>query len=131
MKIYCCNCRKDVEAQLVKGNIIYPHRPDLYSKNFYKCPHCGKYVGCHKGTTRPLGCIPTEALKIARQRLHAKMDPLWKSGKIRRVDLYRQISKELGYTYHNGNTKTVQECFKVYEIIENIEQDLNKSLQKG
>ena len=37
MKIYCCNCEKEVECILVDGKVVYPHRQDLYSKNFYKC----------------------------------------------------------------------------------------------
>lgn len=128
MRIYCCNCRKEVEAQLVKGHVIYPHRPDLYKKYHYLCPLCGGYVGCHKGTTRPLGCIPTEAIKIARKKLHAKMDPLWKSGLISRGKLYALISKELGYTYHNGNTRTVQECLRVYDIVDNIEKQVKNAV---
>lgn len=62
---------------------------------------------------------------VARQKLHAKMDPLWKSGKITRTALYRLISKRLGYTYHNGGTKSVQECMEVWNIIDSIEKDLN------
>ena len=79
MKIWCVKCQKDVEAELITGDIIYPHRPDLYNRNFYKCPFCGGYVGCHPNTTKPLGCIPTVALKMARIRVHDKLDSLWKS----------------------------------------------------
>lgn len=124
MKIWCCNCQKEINGALVTGAIVYPHRPDLYKKYFYMCPKCGKFVGCHPGTKRPLGCIPTEAIKEARKRIHAKMDPLWKSGKITRPQLYRLISKKLGYTYHNGETKTVIECMKVWDIVDEIEQSL-------
>lgn len=124
MKIYCCNCRKKVEAWLVKGDKIYPHRPDLYDKNFYQCPHCGQYVGCHGNSTRPLGCIPSEEVKIARKKLHALMDPIWKKGLISRSKLYSLISKKLGYTYHNGETRTVQECLQVYDIIMQIKADI-------
>ena len=127
MLIYCCKCEKDVQAPIVKGSEIYPHRPDLYNLNFYKCPICGNYVDCHKGTVRPLGCIPTRELRLARNKLHAKMDPLWKDKKlISRKDLYAKISEKLGYTYHNGETKTLIECFKVYDIVETIEQELLK-----
>lgn len=124
MKIYCCKCRKDVEAILVKGNKIYPHRPDLYKKNFYQCPHCNNYVGCHGETTRPLGCIPTNEIKIARRKVHALMDPLWKEKKISRKDLYKYISDKLGYTYHNGETRSIQECLKVYDLILQFKDEL-------
>lgn len=126
MKIYCCKCRKKVEAYLVTGDKIYPHRPDLYSKHFYECPKCGNYVGCHGTTTRPLGCIPSEEIKIMRKRIHALLDPIWKSGKISRGKMYSAISKRLGYTYHTGETKTIQECLKIYDIITEIKQELEK-----
>jgi hypothetical protein len=124
MRIWCCKCNKTVNGILTTGKEIYPHRPDLYKKNFYKCPHCGGYVGCHQNSRRPLGCIPTEELKIARMRLHAKMDPLWKSKKITRKELYTLLKNKLGYTYHNGETRTVQECLKVWDILDEIEKEL-------
>ena len=45
MKGYCCECRKDVYCEMVKGDVIYPHRPDLYDLNFVRCPICGNYTG--------------------------------------------------------------------------------------
>lgn len=42
MKIYCCWCKKEVDARLVNGKTIYPHRHDLFSKKFYMCPDCGQ-----------------------------------------------------------------------------------------
>ena len=34
MNAYCCECKKEVKAEVVGGEIIYPHRPDLYDKDF-------------------------------------------------------------------------------------------------
>ena len=125
MNIWCCKCNKTVNAGLQKGDKIYPHRPDLYKKNFWVCPHCGNYVGCHGTSNRPLGCIPTYEIKLARMKIHSKLDPLWKSGKITRTTAYRLISKKLGYTYHTGCTRSVQECLHVYDIVAALEKDLN------
>lgn len=57
MNIWCVQCQQNVDAELKTGDIIYPHRPDLANKNFYLCPHCKNYVGCHPNTTKPLGCM--------------------------------------------------------------------------
>lgn len=124
MRLYCCSCGKEVEACLVKGDKIYPHRPDLYKKNFYQCPKCGQYVGCHKDTTRPMGCIPSEAVKIGRKKIHAILDPIWKSGKLTRKEIYKRISDRLGYTYHTGETKSVSECMLVYDIVMEIREEI-------
>ena len=124
MKIYCCNCEKEVEGILVDGKAVYTHRKDLYSKNFYKCSICGGFVGCHPNTTKPLGCIPTDELKEWRKKLHYKMDKLWKSNKIDRKDLYKRISEHIGYTYHNAETRSVAECVKVLNFVEKIRREL-------
>jgi hypothetical protein len=108
----------------VSGDVIYPHRPDLYNQKFYICPKCGKYVGTHKGTIRPLGCIPTNELKVERQKIHTKMDILWKTKQISRNKLYKLISQKLGYNYHTGETRTVQECLKVLDIIDEIRKEI-------
>lgn len=48
MDLFCVHCQRVVSAEVVKGDVIYPHREDLYEKVFCRCPTCGNYVGCHK-----------------------------------------------------------------------------------
>lgn len=117
--IYCCNCQKNVNAELINGNKVYPHRKDLYNLYFWQCQNCKGFVGTHKNSLKhkPLGVIPTKELKQARQKLHFYMDRLWKSGKIKRGKLYSEISEYVGYPYHNAETRTVAECEKVLKFI--------------
>ena len=64
--IECVECKATVEARLTDGSEIYPHRKDLHKLPFWKCDHCGNFVGCHHKTkkrTRPLGCIPNKEIK--------------------------------------------------------------------
>lgn len=128
MNLWCCECCAYVDSMLVGGDIIYPHRPDLYKLKFYQCPHCKNYVGTHKkwgmGTDgrkhniRALGCIPNAKLKFARSKIHEILDPLWKGKRPgTRKRLYKRISRELGYEYHTGNTRTIDECRTVYRLI--------------
>ena len=125
-QLYCCGCQTLVKAKLTDGAEIYPHRPDLSDLPFWKCA-CGLFVGCHHKTedrTRPLGCIPTKELKEARKHLHAKLDPLWKSGKISRKELYQKITNRIGWTYHTAKLRTVDEAREVYRIVQQIEMDI-------
>ncbi len=72
----CCG----IPARLTTGVEIYPNRPDLSQKRFYKCDRCGGYCGCHAGTTRSLGTPAGPELRRARSMLHDNMiDPIWKS----------------------------------------------------
>lgn len=118
--LWCVQCQKEVNAELTTGDIVYPHRPDLASKNFYKCPHCGNFVGCHPNTLKALGCIPTPELKQARVKVHNKLDYLWKSGKFKRAEIYKKLSKHFGYSYHSGNTKSVEECMEAIKVLGEI-----------
>ncbi len=127
MKLYCVECKKVIDTIQKTGKEIYPHREDLYKKIFYECPICKNYVGCHKDTNRPLGCIPNKELKNARQHIHTKLDGLWKSKLIGRTEIYKRLSRSLGYTYHTGNTKTIEECREIYRILIKIENELTSS----
>ncbi len=76
MKCPKCN----TNAELVDGAVVYPHRSDLMRKKFWRCPQCPDVrVGCHPGTTKPLGFMADAATRAARQRAHAAFDPLWLS----------------------------------------------------
>ena len=120
--LYCVQCKDEVKPIKTNGKEIYPHRKDLYHLTFYKCPQCGNYVGCHKGTNTALGCIPTKELKQARIKAHNYMDSFWKSGRVKRNKIYKSLTEHFGYEYHNGNTKSVEECEEAIKVIkENFE----------
>lgn len=117
MTLYCCGCSTDVNARLTDGREIYPHRPDLYSLPFWRCDNCKNYVGCHhksKNRTHPLGCIPTPEIKEARKKIHAIIDPMWKSGAMTRKDVYEAISKAVGWKYHTAKIRTIDEARAAY-----------------
>lgn len=120
MRIYCCGCGEKVEARLTDGKEIYPHRNDLHGLPFWKCDNCKNFVGCHhktKNRTQPLGCIPTPEIKIARKHIHALLDPIWQSGKIKRAKLYAEISNRIGWKYHTAQIRSVEEAREIYKIV--------------
>lgn len=129
MLLECVECKLTVEARLVDGKEVYPHRPDLHSLPFWKCDDCGNFVGCHhktKDRTRPLGCIPNKEIKEARKHIHALLDPLWKNGLIGRKKLYQELSRQLGYEYHTAELKDIDEARKVYRLIQEIKSQHEK-----
>lgn len=121
MMIYCCGCLSDISARLTSGREIYPRRKDLSSLPFWRCDTCKNFVGCHhktKDRTRPLGVIPTPAVKAARQHIHRVLDPLWESGRFRRRALYARIAQEIGIPeYHTAEIKSVEEARQVYRVV--------------
>lgn len=116
--VICPYCgRKSV---LVDGRKVYPHRPDLYSLSFYYCDagHSAAYVGCHKGTTQPLGRLADVYLRAAKKEAHAAFDPIWRSGTMSRSEAYSWLAKELSIPKkrcHIGMFD-LDTCLKVREI---------------
>lgn len=100
MPATCLHC--DSACRLTDGSEVYPHRPDLFAKNFYVCDHCDARVGCHGDTTRPFGHAADLETRNARSALHDKMlDPLWKKEpqadlKAARTGVYRFLARALG-----------------------------------
>lgn len=74
----CPYCRQP--AKLVTGAAMYPHRPDLIHKWFYRCFPCDAHVGCHPGTRNPLGRLANFELRTAKIAAHAAFDPIWRNG---------------------------------------------------
>lgn len=125
-KIYCCGCKKDVEARLTSGQGVYPNcKEDLQIKlwhlPFWVCPICKNFVGCHhktKDSTRPLGCIPTQEIKNARQHIHKLIDPLWQNHNEpfrARGWIYRWLAAKIGKKeYHTAEIRSVEEAREIY-----------------
>lgn len=128
-EIYCVNCGRDVVARLTSGAETYPHRPDLRNLPFWKCDQCLFHVGCHHKTearTRPLGVIPSPAIRNIRKVIHQELDPLWKSGAISRSQVYKQLAKALNKPgYHTGEIRSEQEALAVLVEVRKIRQEVN------
>jgi len=106
--ILCHYCFK--KPKLVNGDVIYPHRKDLYHKQFYLCISCNAYVGCHSGTDNPLGRLANLALRTAKMNAHAKFDPLWKA-KAKKERLSYSNARNLGYEWLAKKLKiSFQDC---------------------
>lgn len=105
LRVTCDYCHRD--AELVKGNVIYPHRPDLFARWFWRCEPCGAWVGCHargRGEwdgKRPLGRLANAELRRAKQAAHGAFDPLWRSGAMGRRDAYAWLAEQLGIAIQN------------------------------
>jgi hypothetical protein len=93
----CCDYCGE-KAKLVTGKEIYPHRPDLYKKDFWSCEPCDAYVGCHPKTIDPLGRLAKADLRSAKSAAHRAFDPLWRGDnkQFSRSKAYNWLANELG-----------------------------------
>jgi len=82
----------------------------------YAC-RCGARVGCHPGTTIPLGTLADKATKDARRCAHEAFDPLWKGkGPGMRRRAYQALQTALGTENAHISWMGVEECTKVVKV---------------
>lgn len=119
-----CNQR----SKLVDGSYIYPHRPDLSDLNFYICDGCDAYVGCHKGTIEPLGCLANAELRKWKSIAHKAFDPLWRDGGMKRSQAYRELAEALNIEPEDCHIGmfSVEMCKGVYGMIKDGLFPINK-----
>lgn len=66
-----------------KASTLYEDSGVVYhGRNFgpvYACLPCEAWVGCHKGTTNPMGRLANKELRDWKRKAHNYFDPLWKA----------------------------------------------------
>lgn len=112
--ILCDYCGKP--ARLVDSAIVYEGRS--YGQIWY-CKGCQAWVGCHKGTSTPLGRLANAELRKLKRIAHAEFDPLWR-GKTRftRRMAYKWLAEEMGLPEDQTHIGMFDEeqCRKCIEI---------------
>lgn len=125
--VICPHC--NIQARLTHSTEVYGPRHDY--GHMYMCDHCGAYVGCHKGTTKPLGTPANKELRMWRMRAHSAFDTVWKHRYLRvkqtnpkykkgmaRGGRYKALAKLMGINgddCHIGMFDIIQ-CKHVIEI---------------
>ena len=70
-------------------------RLGIENEKFYQCQNCNARVGCHKGSTRPLGNLANEVLRLKRMETHQVFDAFWKAQGMSRTQGYKWMAKKL------------------------------------
>jgi len=66
-----------------------------------ECVPGGAWVGCHKGSDRPLGRLADKSLRAAKSAAHAAFDPLWQR-KMTRDGVSKSEARGAGYRWLAG-----------------------------
>lgn len=104
----CDYCSRPSAA--TTGATIYPHRPELSRLQFFACEPCGAWVGCHDGTSVPLGRLADASLRKARSEAHRAFDPIWKK-QMEETRCSKRRARDQAYTWLAREMNLpVQEC---------------------
>jgi hypothetical protein len=79
----CPYCR--APAVQCTGADIYDN-PAYLLKIIWRCSPCHAWVGCHEGTSVPLGRLANSALRHAKRKAHDAFDALWRPGTAQRCE---------------------------------------------
>lgn len=114
---YCGGVIRLVPAEAIYGEAA-AQRLELAGEWIYQCQNCNARVGCHKGTTRPLGNVANETLRLKRMETHQVFDAYWKRRGMTRTAAYRWLAKRLHLSEeqtHIGSFE-MDQCQKVINL---------------
>ena len=112
----CCgqHARKTIRKEIARGP------KEQYGEIAYVCknfPECDTYVGCHKGTQKPLGSLADRDLRDRRRRAHKAFDWAWESGRLTRHESYELMSEILKIEFKDAHIGRLDldQCQKVID----------------
>lgn len=121
MKALCLHCGESCALTNSRGQ---PFTGRKRSKPYWTCQSCpDSRVGCHPGTTKPLGFAADRSTRRARGILHARMvDPLWKgtrNASHNRRAIYRFMSDHLGIDVDDTHIGMfdIETCREVWRLL--------------
>ena len=119
-QVICPKCNK--EAPWVENKERYGQN---FGKSFmcYFCKPCGTYVGCHENTRRPLGTMADKETRVWRRKAHTVIDPLWKSGKMTRKEVYKMLKEKFGRVIHIGESD-INNCKEIILAISSLDKEM-------
>lgn len=121
---YCGGVIRLVPAEAIYGEAA-AKRLELTGEFIYQCQNCNARVGCHKGTTRPLGNVANETLRLKRIETHQVFDDYWRQRGMTRTAAYRWLSKQLHLSVaqtHIGSFE-MDQCQQVINLCQKEEKE--------
>ena len=120
---YCGGVIRLVPAETVYG--VSSNRLGMKNEKLYQCQNCNARVGCHKGTTRALGNVANEVLRLKRMETPRVFDAMWKRRHMSRTEAYRWLAAQLHRTEgraHIGGFE-MDQCQKVIDLCEKTDSE--------
>lgn len=110
---HCPYCKQKAE---------WVENKEVYGKNYgdsymmHLCRKCDARVGCHNNSRKPLGTMANKELRMYRMMTHGVVDPLWKTKKYKRGQVYDMLNSHFEETIHIGES-SIEMCKKIIKFI--------------
>lgn len=112
--------KKPLICPYCKKEAVWCENKEIYGKNYgnsymcWLCKPCNAYVGCHNNGKKALGTLANAETREWRKKVHARIDPLWKTGKMSRGEVYKNLNRLFSKGFHTGEAD-IEMCKKVLE----------------
>lgn len=122
--ITCPYCSRP--AEWLTGRDVFPHWPNLATRQFVVCRPCDARVGVNPHTGKPNGQLASAELRMLRKQCHQVFDPLWQRAAphlhaMARAGAYAWLSAELGRETHFGSLNDVATARSVHAFLSFLE----------
>lgn len=97
---------KTVPCPYCKGEAELMDSIAVYRKSYgpiYACLPCDAYVGCHKGTEKPLGIPAKPNLRQQRKIAHGIIDTYWRTKMFTRKRVYEAVKEAMDIPWEQNH----------------------------
>lgn len=114
------------KCNLCDGKVVYVSNAKIYGRQYgsgycYYCTNCDAYVGTHKPRPKEaMGVLANKQMRYWKMKCHGLFDPLWKSKRKKRGQLYSKLALQMGIPIsqcHFGYFN-LEDLKRAYEILE-------------
>ena len=123
-----CNKRTILVSykQIIDLAELKPNSKKAHLGKAYLCHPCKAWVGCHVGTTTPLGTPAKEALRKLRIKAHSAFDTLWKVEGMTRKKAYAFLQEILKLPEEKAHIAMLREghCRRLIKVLQERERKL-------
>lgn len=130
--MFCVNCQKPIEPEIVTGANIYGPRFAFASSLFARCPDCGNYGECAAQDEPPYAVIPDFRLRKGYNYVDGILNLLWMQKKITRAEvLYRMAGLMYGHKrpYRTHDIESYEEACRAYHLAKELKKEVFADVQ--
>lgn len=116
--MFCINCQKEVEPQIVTGADIYGPRIFCRDDPYATCPMCNNYGEYTPNGEVPVSVIPTFQLRRAYNYIDCRLSALWQRKIMTKAEAEALMSSRIyGGTrpYRTHEIRTYDEAVEAYQ----------------
>lgn len=125
--MFCVNCQKQVEPEIVTGADIYGQHFAFASALFARCPVCGNYGECAAKGEPPYEVIPDFRMRKGYNCIDGVLKLMWMQKRMTKAEvLYRMADMMYGRKrdYRTHDIRSYDEACRAYRLAKELKKEV-------